>query len=91
MSGSITITISLFGAFRPYNKSGTLELEAPKGVNIAEVKNRIKAVMKQSEPEFNKEALMDKSVIADETKVLAEDSILTESVNLAILPPVCGG
>lgn len=91
MSGSITLTISLFGAFRPYANSDALSLEVPQGANIAEIKNRLKAALKQLRPEFDKEALVDDSALADATQVLAEDATLTENTKLAILPPVCGG
>ncbi len=91
MSGGITLTISLFGAFRPYGNGDTLTLEVQRGANAAAIKNRLKEVLKQSCPEFDKAALVDESALADDTQVLAEDATVQESARLAILPPVCGG
>lgn len=89
MSGGITLTISLFGAFRPYGNAITLEV--PHGTDVAEIKNRLKIALKQSRPEFDKETLVSESALADDRQVLTENATLTENTNLAILPPVCGG
>lgn len=91
MSGRIILTISLFGAFRPYGNGNSLTLEVPQGVSISEIKSHLKAALKQSWPDFNKEALVDESAMADDTQVLAENATLAVSTKLAILPPVCGG
>ncbi|MEK6746163.1 MAG: MoaD/ThiS family protein [Pseudomonadota bacterium] len=91
MSGSITLTISLFGAFRPYGNGETMTLEVPQGVNVREVKNHLKVALKKARADFDKAALVDESALADDTQILAEDMTISTSTTLAILPPVCGG
>lgn len=91
MSGSIILTVKLFGAFRPYSKDGPLVLEVAQGVSCAEVKNYLKVALKKTWPEFDKQALVDESALADEMQVLSEDAKIDRNTALAILPPVCGG
>lgn len=91
MSGSITLTISLFGAFRPHGNGEAITLEVPQGASVSEVKNHLKAALKKARPDFDKAALVDESALADDTQILAEDMTLSASTTLAILPPVCGG
>lgn len=87
----ITLTIQLFGAFRPYGAGEAILLDVPQGTSVMDVKNHLKAALKKAWPDFDKEALVDESALADDSQVLVEDATLTESTKLAILPPVCGG
>jgi molybdopterin converting factor small subunit len=91
MSGSITLTISLFGAFRPYGNGETITLEVPQGASVSEAKNHLKAALKKVRADFDKATLVDESALADDTQILADDMTLSGSTTLAILPPVCGG
>lgn len=90
MSGSITVQVSLFGAFRSFCNEPTIDVVLPSGVKIPEIKAALKSVLKHN-PAFNSEALVDESVLADDREILPEDAVLTRNTSLAILPPVCGG
>ena len=89
MSGSITLTINLFGAFRMFADSQPLTLTLPKGVRLCEVRESLKAAMKQKGS--NPDNLVDESAFADEKQILPDDAIFVNNAELAILPPVCGG
>lgn len=83
MSGSVTLTVSLFGAFRAQGgKPVTLTL--PKGATLLEARRALKAAL-------DNHPLIDDSALADEKQVLPEDAVFERDAELAILPPVCGG
>ena len=90
MSESITLSIRMFGTFRKYH-NGNLLLNASPCVTASTVKELIAETFRQSIPTFIENDLIDKSVLADNTRILAQDECITESCTLAILPPVCGG
>lgn len=91
MSGSITLTIHLFGAFRPYSDGQPMVVEVLQGVCVAEVKDHLKAVLRKIQPSFDRDALVDESALADDAQILSENAVLECDAELAILPPVCGG
>jgi len=91
MSGSITLTISMFGAFRAFSGKEAFVIEVPHGATLAQVRLALKQELKQRNPEFGNDALVDESALADEKEILPESAIFTHDVSLAILPPVCGG
>ncbi len=84
MSGSITLTISLFGAFRGYENGGPLTLALPQGATLVQARSAIKEAL-------GGHPLVDNSALADETRILSEAAIFERDTELAILPPVCGG
>lgn len=84
MSGSITLTINLFGAFRGHENGKPLTLALPYGATLAEVRHALKAAL-------NNHPLIDNSALADDTQILPEDAVFRHDTQLAILPPVCGG
>lgn len=90
MNESITLTIRMFGTFRKHH-NGNLLLNASPGITTSTVKDLIAETFRQSIPTFIENDLIDKSVLADNTRILAQDECITESCTLAILPPVCGG
>lgn len=83
MSGSITLTVNLFGAFRAWGSKPIL-LTLPHGANLAEARRALKAAL-------NNHPLLDDSALADEKQVLPEDAVFERDAELAVLPPVCGG
>lgn len=90
MDSTLKLNIRLFGAFRKYH-NGLLTLEVNEGITVSEVKGLIAQKIKDLSPEFKDQELIDKSALANTQKVLNPFDSLTESDNLAILPPVCGG
>lgn len=83
MSGSVTLTVRLFGAFRAVgNEPVTLTL--PRGATITEARRALKSALGNN-------PLIDDSALADETQILPENAVFERDTELAILPPVCGG
>lgn len=90
MPQAITLPIKMFGAFRKYHP-GTLEITVPCGSSAADIKTTLAATLRQQNPAFNDDELIDKSVLADNQRIIGADEAITTSLALAILPPVCGG
>lgn len=90
MDHTLKLNIRLFGAFRKYH-NGLLSLEVAGGTNVGQVKELIAQKIHDIAPEFQDLELVEKSALANNLKVLSPSDRLTESENLAILPPVCGG
>lgn len=90
MDKTLKLNVRLFGAFRKYH-NGTLSLEIAEGVNVARVKALIAQRIHDLAPEFQDRELIEKSALANNRRVLNPTDCFTESENLAILPPVCGG
>ena len=84
MSGSITLTVNLFGAFRGHENGKPLTLCLPHGATLIEARRALKAAL-------NNHPLIDDSALADETQILPEDAVFERDTQIAILPPVCGG
>jgi molybdopterin converting factor small subunit len=85
----IEVTIRLFGAFREYQPE--LRLELPPGTTIAGLKARIASALRERFPNFRHEALLADSAVGSPRAVLSPEWRLSESGELALLPPVCGG
>lgn len=84
MSGSITLTVTLFGALRGEDNGAPLALALPHGATLAEARRALKAAL-------HHHPLVEDSALADETQILPEDTVFERDTILAILPPVCGG
>lgn len=80
----ISLTIKLFGAFRAYGESVTLQL--PEGCTGAEVKSRLAEKLQMTD-----KSLLGDSALATEDEVIGDEVIFRQDSRLAILPPVCGG
>ena len=91
MSGSITLTISLFGAFRAFAAGAPFIIEVQHGATLIQARQALKQALKQRHPDFSNDALVDESALADEKEILSESATFTHDASLAILPPVCGG
>lgn len=90
MNDSMTLSIRMFGAFRKYHP-GILAVNLPAGANASAVKAAIAEALRQTNPAFCDSDLIEKSVLADNQRILAGDEIIQSTSTLAILPPVCGG
>jgi len=86
----LLVRIKIFGTFRSHVKVPFVEFEAPCGIAISELKKQLAEIMMQKYG-VSVAQLIEDSVIASQDAILAEESVLKESVELAILPPVCGG
>ncbi len=90
MNESITLSIRMFGAFRKHHQ-GALLLNIASGSTVSAVKKAIAEKLRQMNPDFSDDELIDKSVLADNQRILGTDECINGSDTLAILPPVCGG
>ncbi len=89
--GYITLSIHLFGVFRSVSSGVPLCIEVPAGASMVQVRQALKSAFKQSHPDFEADALVDESALANEQEILPEEMVFRQDTSLAILPPVCGG
>ena len=82
MAGSVTITVSLFGAFREALAEPQLALSLPKGSGLSHLRAALLASLGE---------LVHHSAFADASRILPHDTLFDADAELAILPPVCGG
>ena len=90
MDKTLHLNIKLFGAFRKHH-AGMLTLSVVEGTSARQVKDLIGKQLRQLIPTFQDDELIEKSALATHQRVLGECDLLSESGDLAILPPVCGG
>ena len=81
---SIKVSIACFGAFRKFGDS--LSVDVASGSTIEHLKQAL--VQKLGDESC---ALVGDSVFADATSILRDQDTLTSTINLSVLPPVCGG
>jgi molybdopterin converting factor small subunit len=80
----MSIIIQYYGAFRALGTSIILDIEAP--VRITDIKT---ALGHQLGPTHT--ALIGDSVLANDSDILQDDTLINDGCTLSILPPVCGG
>jgi molybdopterin converting factor small subunit len=91
MPNLVPVRVWLYGAFRKYGDGEELVVEMPEGSSVADLKQGLAAKLGELSPGFREHGLIEVSVIADESAILAPSTILSPGAALAILPPVCGG
>jgi molybdopterin converting factor small subunit len=89
----VEIRVRLFGAFRRWSPDGELRLSAPPGTSAAALRALLLSALERQHTGFDGRALVSGSALADETRLLDEGWTVPVGgpVELAILPPVCGG
>ena len=85
------VTLKLFGRFRSFLNGPELSLEVEPGLSVLSLKKKIESELQRLCPEAADQALVFDSVLASKKEILSDETFLTESCQLAILPPVCGG
>lgn len=91
MNPTKEIQIRLFGAFREFSANGICSLTVSGVESALEIKNLLaKKLSEKENAKFDVDALVAKSVLATDAKVL-DDGDLAGHLDLSILPPVCGG
>lgn len=85
------IEIRLFGAFRKFVSSGSMKVQVPSHLTVAQLKEIVKCEIQSLSSDFKDSNLVYESALATESEVLAEDDIIKDLNHLALLPPVCGG
>jgi hypothetical protein len=84
MNDTVTITVRLYGAFRPYGNQ--IAVPALSGASVAD----IKTALRQSLPD-SMGGLVLESAIANDREILPDHHIIGKDEVLSVLPPVCGG
>ena len=81
------LDVSLFGPLRPSAPGSVVRLDLPEGASARDARAALAAALGAAAA-----PLLERSVLATEEEVLAEDAPLPAGTrSLAILPPVCGG
>jgi len=89
----VEIRIRLFGSFRRWSPGGEIRLSAPPGTPVATLRGLLEAALARQHPGFDGQALLAASALADDASLLGDDWSVPPGggVELAVLPPVCGG
>lgn len=90
MNDILEITVQLFGVLRSHSKEDTLKISLNGPCSIKDIKNSLYELLKKEESKEIEE-IISKSAIGNETEILRDDALISKSMQLAILPPVCGG
>ncbi len=90
---AVELRVRLFGAFRQWAPGGEVKLAAPAGATAAEVRRLLGAALQKGGAGQGAAALLERSALANENRLLGEDWTVpsAKAVDLAVLPPVCGG
>jgi sulfur-carrier protein len=86
----MTVTLSLFGAFREFEPTARLSLEVPEGARVADLRAAVDAHGRAHWSGFRPE-LLRVSAFASEAEILRDGDALPADGQLAVLPPVSGG
>ena len=78
------IIVLYYGAFRSLGKQAILSIDSPAPVHA--IKKSLTAYLGSQH-----QALIEDSVLANDTDILPDDFVLEQDCTLFILPPVCGG
>ncbi|MCO5143789.1 MAG: hypothetical protein M9962_11930 [Oligoflexia bacterium] len=87
----ITVKLRLFGAFRRYSKNSHISITVPSKCSVQTFRECVEEELNLLRPDLNDGKLVYESALANETEILNESTEISESCDLAILPPVCGG
>jgi molybdopterin converting factor small subunit len=86
--------VRLFGALRDLAAGPELALEVPHGITVAALRRRLREALGGGLPSPAQDALVESSALAGDDGILPEWQALrpgSVEVELALLPPVCGG
>ena len=83
------ITLQLFGAFRIFGETVTLQL--PERAIVSDVRDVLSKKLFELDSKFNRKGLLDSSRFATEVEILYETSPLSAGATIAIIPPISGG
>ena len=92
--GEVSVHVRLFGPFRKYGNGADLSFRVPRGTTVAALRGHLADALRRAAGSFDGEGLLERSVLADEHRILTEDlpvGIGEDRISLAVLPPVCGG
>lgn len=87
----IKLKITTFGALGKLTISEPIIVTIDSGAELSQVMEQIKKEIIKISPQFSDFEVLEKSALADENEILGRNHIFDRDVNLAILPPICGG
>jgi molybdopterin converting factor small subunit len=89
----VEIRVRLFGSFRRWSPGGEIRLSAPPGTRLSTVRALLEGALERQHPGFDGHALLAASALADDASLLGDEWSVPPGggVELAVLPPVCGG
>lgn len=90
LSHMITLSIKMFGALRQY-RTEDLVVQVANGSTVGMLKDAIAEALVKLGTGFNDAPLIEQSAIANSKRIYGSDEVITEAMDLAVLPPVCGG
>lgn len=82
----MVIEIELYGTLK---KLGNFSLEFVEPVLIREIKQKVKERLLNLDS--TKSELVNSSAFSDQKRILKDDDLISDSCQIALLPPVCGG
>jgi sulfur-carrier protein len=86
----MTVTLSLFGAFRDLAPAGQVTLQLPADATVADLRAALDGHARDHWPGYRPE-LLRVSAFASSREVLRDAELLPDDGQLAVLPPVSGG
>jgi molybdopterin converting factor small subunit len=90
----VRVHVRLCGAFREAASDGLLPVDVPRGTTVGAFREHLKAALARARPGWAWSDLVEASVLASTSEILAESYVLgrdSEPGTVAVLPPVCGG
>ena len=87
----MVLEIRLFGALKRFGSNGMLLIEAPDRSSVSEIRNAILHDLQRKFTDSFPESLLERSVLANETRIFSNTEEVVTERSLNLLPPVCGG
>ncbi|MCB0403924.1 MAG: MoaD/ThiS family protein [Bdellovibrionales bacterium] len=84
------VCLQLFGVMRSFGLGASMVLEVPDGTSLAQLRGYVTEQVRREGVLIEENALLECAIANDEA-VLPEEFVVRHDLNLAILPPVCGG
>jgi molybdopterin converting factor small subunit len=84
------VRITLFGALRDADPHGFIELEAPDGCTVGDLRGLLRDHLHAHAPHISA-GLVQRSAFASEDEILHNHRAVPAHGQLAVLPPVSGG
>lgn len=86
----MNVEISLFGALREHEPSGSVTLELTDGSRVSDLRSTLSAYGISHWAGFN-DGLLQRSAFASDTTILRDHEYVPAGARMAVLPPVGGG
>ncbi len=86
------INVQLFGSARGLYHEPQIAVQMPNGASVNDLRQHLlKMFQTQNSASVKVTEILNSSVFATDSEILANETQLYNDVNLVIMPPVCGG